>query len=374
MSDEYEDQVVEAPVDENEKVISARDEQVDLGIEFSIPVGGEQTENTEVVEKEFQPEVTEQIVSWSAPPPEENDIVALDEFKGPPPGTTGKITSVCDKCQKKFRIPQKPDGSIDAGITKCSCGRLQYTGQCNNCGDLLEIDAQEYPIVIGHGKCGATFTAVICTKCHEEHHYTNVDGQSVSNKLLRCACGFRFLYAYCTKCKCNLTVRAEGLPTIVNYAFLFYLESIQNVAMLHIMVFANVCGEILLYDEEAIPGLLNCGKCQCKFSAIPCPECKRITHYLDNSKKFFYRCPHCQFRFYGGLCRCNEFLTFDAAKVPGGLKHSRCGNVLQVAECPVYETTAMRSGSIKILACSSSANVGTRSKLRSELEMITERE
>lgn len=26
MSDEYEDQVVEAPVDENEKVISARDE------------------------------------------------------------------------------------------------------------------------------------------------------------------------------------------------------------------------------------------------------------------------------------------------------------------------------------------------------------
>jgi hypothetical protein len=52
-------------------------------------------------------------------------------------------------------------------------------------------------------------------------------------------------------------------------------------------------GEILVYRDDAIPGFLDCYKCRCKFSAIPCPECGKVAHYKDEGKNYIYRCPQC---------------------------------------------------------------------------------
>ncbi|KAA6402823.1 MAG: hypothetical protein EZS28_001651 [Streblomastix strix] len=224
--------------------------------------------------------ILEQVVSSSGPPPPKFDLIPVQGFQGPPPGTKkGEITVTCVKCRRVLCIPQKRDGSVEPGFQK--------------------------------------------------------------NKVLRCTCGNRFMSTVCSKCGDNLIQNAEGLPGIFRHSKCNRADYFG----------VCECGEIIVYDEKAVPGYLICHQCGCKFTAINCPECAKITHYKGHSSKYFYRCPSCQYLFYSAPCRCGEIVAFDAKNVPGGLRHSKCGFSMSVAECPTCHQCGQYGGLTGQLKC-----------------------
>eukprot|EP00771_Trimastix_marina_P003484 gnl/Trimastix_PCT/4751.p2 GENE.gnl/Trimastix_PCT/4751~~gnl/Trimastix_PCT/4751.p2 ORF type:complete len:226 (+),score=32.95 gnl/Trimastix_PCT/4751:283-960(+) len=133
-----------------------------------------------------------------------------------------------------------------------------------------------------HSACQNNFFACACPACNKVGTYKDCG-------LLRCSCGKEF---YADVCR---------------------------------------CGEILVAEPSAFPGMIFHQECNSSFFSIRCPNCRNLGHWPSGDSQLC--CSKCHYSFYCVSCACRELLCVPSNNVPGILHHERCDSRIYVDIC-----------------------------------------